>query len=221
MRKILATIVAAALASGAQAATLALGNNTLSGTTVAAQPQLAGTVLADESTAIVWDQAGSTLTADVQSRVVRSSVDGTLDFYWRLTNISFSGRSAPEAIGTFRIGKFGNLIGYNSDYRTDGLGSVGPDTAYVFPDPGFVNFNFANGLLPGDDSLFIFIDTDAKSFKRTAEMDIANTATTSISGLYSTFAPGVPEPAQWAFMIGGFALVGAVGRRRGTAVASA
>lgn len=207
-------IAATALSTAAHATILVPGDNALSGTTAAAQPQLAGVVLADDSTSIVWNQAGGALTANVQSRVVRSSLDGTLDFYWRITNVSFDGRDAPEAIGNFRIGDFGNLLGYNSDFRTDGLGSIGPNNAHVFPAPGFVNYQFSNGLAPGDDSYFIFIDTDAKSFKRTGKMDIANATTTSISSLYSTYAPGVPEPAQWASMIGGLALVGIAARRR-------
>jgi hypothetical protein len=44
--------------------------------------------------------------------------------------------------------------------------------------------------------------------------------TMSIDGAPISFSYGVPEPSEWALLIVGFGLVGAVLRRRRTAVAA-
>src|SRR3954447_18163833 len=166
MKKLLiATAAVAAMAlsaTSAGAVILAAGGNSLGGTTSAAQPQLAGTVVEDVDTAVSIAIGVNTLSATVQSRVVLSN-DGTYDFYWRIYDTQFTGEARPP-IGAFRPGGFGTPIaGLNGDYRTDGLGDVGPDSAYVFTGSidDDVNFGFSGGLRPGQESEFFFLDTQS------------------------------------------------------------
>jgi len=215
-------IAAAAAAAMALSATqagagiLAAGNNSLGGTTSALEPQLAGTVVQDIDTAVSFAAGGGTFNANVQSRVVLAD-DGTYDFSWRIHDTSFDGVTvAPAALGAFRLGAFGeSIVGLNGNYRTDGVGAVGPDIARVFTGAldGYVNFIFNQGLAAGTDSYFMFLDTSATHYAKTAIFDL--TSAESISGQFATFGvAGVPEPATWALMIGGFGLAGASLRRR-------
>jgi hypothetical protein len=74
----------------------------LPGTTSFAEPQLAGVVLVDELIPFSFSArpALGNITGTVQQRAVRSSVDGTIDFYWRIINDTDS----AAAIGSFRLG---------------------------------------------------------------------------------------------------------------------
>jgi hypothetical protein len=205
--------------SSAQAVTLVVGVNPLPGTTVAAEPQLAGTVVVDELQAFSLAGGAGTLSGTVQNRVVLS-VDGTYDFYWRIRDTSFTPGTAGGTfgVGSLRIANFGAaLFGANGNFRTDGLGTLGPDNALVFGDPtGLVNFRFSGaGLAGGDESLFFFLDTNARAFAKTAVYDLTDNGLGPITGTFATFAPAaVPEPAGWALMITGLAAAGAALRRR-------
>jgi hypothetical protein len=211
MRNVTIALVLAAIAAPASAATLANGNNALTGTTVAAEPQLAGTIVEDEVSAFSFAAGNGILSGSVQSRVVLAD-DGTYDFYWRITDTGYTGTDG-ERLKSLRLGGFGpTLVGSNANYRTDGLGSDGPDIAKVFAASGAVNFIFDGGLASGSESYFFFIDTAAKKYAKTGRYDL--TGTFAISDSFATFAPGVPEPATWAMMIGGFGLIGAASRRR-------
>lgn len=217
MKKLILGAAIALIFNAAQAVTLV--DNTavaLPGTTVAAEPQLAGTVLEDKLTD--FSIAGEGITGHIQSRVVRSSVDGTLDFYWRV----FNDESSKGNIGNFRIGEF-LAPEYNANWRIDGLGDVAPTSAYKFggglADQGYINFQFfdaasSTGLLtPGKSSMFMFLDTSATSYNESALMDVANRDTTQISGLSYTFTPAVPEPSTYALMGLGLAAMGFLRRR--------
>jgi len=206
----LAAAIALALGSSAQAVVLPVGTTPLSGTTVAAKPQLEGTVLEDDTVPFSFAAFGGTVSGSVQSRVVRSDVNGTLAFYWRV----FNDANSAAAITSFRIGNFYVPV-YDADFRTDGLGDVGPNAALRFATPD-VNFLFGGaaggGLGPGASSLFMFLDTQATSYARFALYDLT-TADTPISSSFSTFAP-VPEPGSFALLAGGIALLGVARRRR-------
>lgn len=219
MKKMLAMCLM--LAGGvAHAAPLAQGNNLLSGTTVAAEPKLAASVVVDKVKPFTFTIDGGTFSGSVQNRVVLA-IDGTYDFSWRIFGISFSGRT-PFDIQEFRIGKFGtSMIGVNGNYRTDGSGEVAPTSAFVFapPQQNYVDFLFSDGLDAGEDSYFMFLDTDATSYAENAMYDFGRNGSEQISGLYTTFGPGlveaaVPEPVSWAMMIAGFGLAGTALRRR-------
>jgi hypothetical protein len=193
----------------------------LPGTTVAAEPQLAGTVLVDELIPFSFS-AGPGLgdiTGEVQQRVVRSSVDGTLDFYWRVMNDA----NSAGAIGSFRLGNFVSPE-YNANWRIDGLGDTAPSNADRFPGSGqsYVNFDFnvfssnpEDGLLPGHSSYFMFLDTTATNYAKTAAFDLTNMTQNPISGLFAAYTPtAVPVPASvWLFASGLVGMIG-IGRRK-------
>ncbi|MGD2074437.1 MAG: VPLPA-CTERM sorting domain-containing protein [Gammaproteobacteria bacterium] len=188
----------------------------LPGTTVAANPQLAGTIIIDEAIPFSFS-AGSGLgniTGQVQQRIVRSSVDNTLDFYWRVQNHPTS----AGAIGSFRIGDFVSPE-YNANWRIDGLGDTAPSDATRFSGilESFVNFDFdvfstdpADGLLPGQSSYFMFLDTTATNYAKTAKFDVTNMVQNPISGAFAAYSPTVvPVPAAvWLFGSGLLSLVG-------------
>lgn len=194
IKKTLCALAILIPASAANAIVLSEGSTEiLTGTSVAAEPNLAGVVLEDDLVNFSYASGGGTVSGSVQLRVVRS-VDTTLDFYWRV----FNDLSSSDSIGSFRIGDFFTNQ-YDANYRTDGLGDDAPDTAKRFSgiQSSNVNFNFDGGLSAGDSSNFFFLDTDATSYARTGLFDLANLGHTQISSTFSMYAPAtrVSEPA--------------------------
>jgi hypothetical protein len=188
------------LAGAANAVVLPPGTTQpLPGTTVAADPDLAGVVEVDETVPFSFAAYGGTVSGDVQVRVVRSGVDGTIDFYWRV----FNDEESSGAIGSFRLGNFITDV-YDADWRIDGLGSVAPISANRFSGAfdSFVNFNFGDLLAPGETSRFFFLDTTATSYARNIVWDLANVGHTQISGLFTGYGPSatVPEPGTAALI---------------------
>lgn len=218
MKRLTRTLIATALMSlavSASAVVLTPATSTpLPGTTVALNPQLAGVVLEDDIQAFSFVANGGIISGTVQSRVVRSDLDGTLDFYWRV----ISDAASAGAMQSFRVGNF--FTGsYDADWRIDGLGETAPLAGILFDSPyGQVNFEFADvsggGLAAGSSSMFMFFDTSATKYARTGLYDLTNMGQTEISSLYETFAPSyVPEPGSAALL--GLGVAGMLlGRRR-------
>jgi hypothetical protein len=196
-------------AADATALPLPIGDTVISGTTSALRPELAGTVV--EDVLVPYDflaGTGEHLLGTVQNRVVRSTLDGTFDFYWRII---------PEATSTgdivaLRVGGFG-LFPLDGDFRLDGVGSVGPHIARNFGD-GFVNFLF-DGVGPAESSYFFFLDTDATAYA-SGGYDLLGGLDQSLSPDFTTFAPtAVPEPASMLLLgTGALGLVAKLRRRR-------
>ena len=167
----------------------------LPGTSVAAQPHLAGTVVEDLLTPFAYrvaaHQSNSGVTLDltgtVQSQVVRA-VDGTFDFYWRVLPdaqyerqicgsecLPSSTETSPNVpLSDFYVGSF-NVPEVRADWRSDGPGEAAPRMGGL--DSG-VHFQFGevvgdppefysnSTLRTGIDSYFVFIDTDARAYSK-------------------------------------------------------
>lgn len=179
----------------------------------AAEPRLAGVVQVDELAPFSFDAYGGTVSGTVQVRVVRSNLDGTMDFYWRVVNDATS--AGP--IADFRIGQFTDTF-QNVNFRSDGLGDVDSISAYRFIGAfeSYVNFSFGDALTPGSSSKFFFVDANALSYTRTAFYDLTNRDSTEISQSYSMYAPA-PIPVPGAILLFGSGLMGlgtAVWRRK-------
>ena len=103
----------------------------LRGTTLAARPELAGMVVQDRLRP--FDYFG-TITGVLQERIVRSNVDDTLAFYYRIKELSAGSVRAFIAIRSWPAA----LTAVDMDYRIDGLGEVGPNGASGDTPPGGV-----------------------------------------------------------------------------------
>jgi hypothetical protein len=158
----------------------------------------------------------------VQSQVIES-IDGTFDFYWRVTSDtgSFTG------INDIRVSSFFAGTG-TVGWRSDLGGDVRPfpfNSGYDAA-PGKANWLFFpvgdgdGSIEPGQGSYALFIDTDARFYAKTADFQVVTDfvqdkgGSVGESGLYATFAPAVPEPQTYVLMLGGLAVTAWAVRRR-------
>jgi len=93
----------------------------LSGTTSGLEPSLAGTVIEDVIVPFAMMSGLGPVSGTVQTRVVRSTADGTLDFYWQIQNDATS--AVP--LTTWRVADFHipDAPAWRGDYRVDGTGT--------------------------------------------------------------------------------------------------
>ena len=221
--RLLAIAVAACCSHAAQAVIVhPHPDGLLPGLSAAEFPTLAGTVVEDLVTPFSYATTltfptprplTGTMSGTVQSQVVKS-IDGSFDFYWRITanadsvgliqrfdiqSFFFTGashvglakrraeRHAAVARRRRRRHRKGKLVLVRRRWATD-------------------SFSTASSAL-------FFVDTDAKFYAKTASFSLdSNFATTQgesrgESGLYATFAPAVPEPETYALMLAGLALL--------------
>lgn len=202
-----------------QASAVVIEPNTgaeLPGTTVAADPYLDGTIIAEELTpfAMAVTQGYSDMvTGTVQQRVVREYGTGYLDFYWRILDVS------GGAVGQFHVGNF-NFPVFDANYLTDSDGLVGPSLAVRHNGSlsQYATFDFsepsgAATLHWGTSSKFFFLHTTATSFDKSAFFNVSSYEGYGWTESFETFAPAIPEPETWALMLAGLGMVGAMARR--------
>lgn len=206
----LGQVSAHAVALTAPVSPAPFADTALTGTTVAARPELAGVVLEDAIQAFSFQG----VTGTVQNRVVREA-SGTLDFYWKV-NVDSS--ATGTGVAAFRLTDFGLANISDADWRIDGLGTIGATTARLFNGAsyptGSVNFLFGDGIRAGESSSFFFLHTNAMAYAKTAQFDLLDVGPQNLSPVYSTFAPAVPEPSSYAMVLAGLAVAGVAMRRR-------
>lgn len=131
----------------------------LPGTSAAAEPGLAGTVVND--TLVPFSVASATMPANgtVQVRTVRSA-DGKLSFYWKINNAAAS----KAQVNALYISGFSKAV-YDANWRKDGLGSVAPTKVqggFAFDFKSWLyGFAFGNAIKPGESSRFFFLRSNA------------------------------------------------------------
>ena len=165
----------------------------LSGTSLAARPELAGVVLKDVTRPFMIKLlGGGKITGTIQDRVVRES-GGTLDFYYRVFNDASStgtgplGTNIPNIEAVIRR----NIpVGISSDvdWRTDGLGEIAPTTSSRGGQTA-VGFSFATTLKPGDESRFFFVKTNAKSYNAKGNVTVSGGVDIGDITIITTFQP--------------------------------
>jgi hypothetical protein len=206
-RRFTLSVVVALTSSWAHAVTVSPGSIVaLPGTTVAAEPDLKGTVVQDALLPFTISSPSTSLTGDVQERVVLAA-DGFYDFYWRV----IVDPSSTDSVSALRLVDFGSLTAnYNIDYRTDGLGSTAPNAVHRFSGSSANDYNFLfnTGIAPGSSSYFFFMDTNATGYAKNAAFDFTNLSNTGISTLISTWGPSAPVPLPAAIWLLGSAVAG-------------
>ncbi|MCY2931616.1 MAG: PEP-CTERM sorting domain-containing protein [Planctomycetota bacterium] len=186
----------------AQAVVVTPGNTVaISGTSVGLRPELGGPIIVDDTVAYSIPGFAS---GTIQRRVVRD-IGGTLDFYWQVTRDA----NSTVDIGSLRVRGFESVT-TDVDFRTDGLGTLGPSSVHSFsPNLGYLNFNFNPALSPATTSRFMFIHTDATTYHLESDaLDVATPEQNPISNSLPTYVPGVPEPATMSLLaLGGLAVL--------------
>jgi hypothetical protein len=132
----------------------------LPGTTAAAEPNLAGTVVSDQLVPFANGSASTPVSGTVQVRVVRNAA-GTLAFYWKINN-SAASKGDVQSLTFSGFAK----VPYDANWRKDGLGTVAPSSVVGFYSQAdlktwLVGFSFKTPVKPGESSRFLFLRSQA------------------------------------------------------------
>lgn len=191
----------------------------LGGTTAAARPELAGTVIEDDIQPFSFGALN--ISGIVQNRVVREDGTGTLDFYWR---ILVDQVSTGGGVAAFQLSSFGYDALTDADWRQDGVGSAAPFVGRLYNPAavpgGSIDFLFTDPpVSPGDPALtttgsrLFFLHTSATEYGKTAQYTLLGGPNQTTSPTFSTFAPStVPEPGSLILL--GMGLAAGLARRR-------
>ncbi|QIE56246.1 hypothetical protein G5B40_12715 [Pikeienuella piscinae] len=196
------------------------------GTSVAADPDLVGTVENDNLITALFQNGIFVAGYDVQNRVTRSGNTGALIFGPRITALLNNGFSDNFQVIGFDLTGFGGFD-LDADFRTDGLGDTGFSSISRSGDGDLLSFIFEsplrNGQLDQDphvDSLFPSLVTNAMAFDLSGTMTIYGrriedglTLSTTITGLAAPTTV-VPLPTSATFLLGAVGLFGFLGRRK-------
>lgn len=214
--KIVIGLVVALLVTGAVetwAVPIAPGALTpIGGTTWADRPELAGTVIVDDLISFTGKDALGNIyyTGILQTRIVRETVAGTLDFYYRIRDL-LPGPSYTDGITRLSTTDFAGFA-TDVDWRIDGLGSVSPVIADRSSSGSKVSFTFYPGtLMPGTESMFMFIKTNATHYGIGSTV-LIDGGIASIKTYAPIVAP-VPEPSTLLLLGSGLLGLGLFGRK--------
>ena len=201
--------------SSVQATTLAPGGfiTPLPGSSVAVEPQLAGSIVEDVVRTVegTFTSSGDPFKVEIEDRVVHS-IDGTYDFYYRITLIT-KPDVYPLVVSRDGFAGFATNVGW----RTDGLGVVEPSDASRTADGDVVGFSWGFGEIPeGSATRFFYVDTDATAYAEigAGRIDLSPSFSENGYATFSTFAPAVPEPETYAMLLAGLGLLGFASCRR-------
>ncbi|WP_158768792.1 hypothetical protein [Paraglaciecola sp. L1A13] len=152
----------------------------LAGTTAVMQPDLAGPVIYDE---LIYDSVSPSgndifqVGINIQNRVSRSDTDGNLIFAPRIIS-SLNNTSGNFLVDRAVISGFSDFE-LDVNYRTDGVGDKGPNSASRSVDGNQLSFDFLSPLVisnlfenPQQDSYFLSIYSNATAFANTGSMSI-------------------------------------------------
>jgi hypothetical protein len=132
----------------------------LPGTTAAAEPDLAGTVVSDKLVPFAIASASAPVSGTLQVRVVRNAA-GKLAFYWKINNSAQS----TGAVHSLSFTGFPKQA-YDANWRMDGLGTVPPSSVIGNVSPldlktWICGFHFKTPVKPGESSRFFFLRSGA------------------------------------------------------------
>jgi hypothetical protein len=198
-RCLLAVVGVISFAGQVRATNLPVGSTiTLTGTTLSARPELASTDVVNQTLpfSFINSATGGQVSGTLFDDVTKENATGTLDFYYQVT---MNANSSPA--GAIRTSGF---TGYSTDvdFRTDGTGTIDPNSAQRFSGStaGFLDFIFSTTPMTGGTmSQFEFVKTTATTYNDSGQTDISadsGAGSTGISAELATYAPGtVPEPS--------------------------
>jgi uncharacterized delta-60 repeat protein len=147
------------------------------GASVAADPRLAGAIVANQTLNFSFGSGSSAVHGQVIERVIKETTGGTLDFTYQIVNASGSLGSIASLIAS-------NFAGFTTyvDYRPDSLGTLAPVTASRSADQKSVTFNFlpapsGNGVVgPNKETFQLLVKTNATHFNSLGKVLLNNTA---------------------------------------------